>query len=182
MLGAHILFVDETGCLLIPTVRNTWAVRGKTPILRHCYRRDRISVISGISISAERERLGLYWRFHRKNIASDEIISFLTYLSRHIPGNLMVIWDGCPTHRSRKVKEFLSSHPRIYTERFPGYAPEINPDEFVWAHLKRDASNATPDNLSTLGRLLVKSLYRVKRSQKLLQSCVNASDLPWRKK
>jgi transposase len=131
---------------------------------------------------AVRTKRIVYWRFHKKNIVGDEIISFLKYLSRHIPGNLMVIWDGCPTHRSRKVKDFLSSHPRIRTERFPGYAPELNPDEFVWTHLKRDTSNATPDNLSTLGRLLVKSLYRVKRSQTLLRSCVKASSLPWRKK
>ncbi len=45
----------------------TWAPRGRTPVLRHRYRRDRISVISGLLISPLRHRMGLYYRFHRTN-------------------------------------------------------------------------------------------------------------------
>ncbi|MFH1741892.1 MAG: transposase [bacterium] len=56
-LGAHIVFVDESGFLLIPTVRKTWAPRGQTPIHRHRYRHDKISAISGISVSPNRKRL-----------------------------------------------------------------------------------------------------------------------------
>src|SRR3989304_3137100 len=62
-LGAHLVFVDESGILLIPSVHKTWAPRGQTPIIRHRYQRDKISVISGISVSPVRQRLGLYWRF-----------------------------------------------------------------------------------------------------------------------
>jgi predicted metal-dependent enzyme (double-stranded beta helix superfamily) len=51
-LGAHIVFCDESGFLLIPHVVKTWAPVGQTPIHRHvCRRRDKISVISGISVS-----------------------------------------------------------------------------------------------------------------------------------
>ena len=42
-LGAHLVFVDESGFMMIPPVRRTWAPVGKTPIVRHYYRRDRIS-------------------------------------------------------------------------------------------------------------------------------------------
>ncbi len=42
-LKAHLAFLDESGFLLIPTVRRTWAPRGQTPLLYHSYRRDRIS-------------------------------------------------------------------------------------------------------------------------------------------
>jgi hypothetical protein len=42
------VFADESGFLLIPNVAKTWAPVGQTPIHRHVYRRDKISVISGI--------------------------------------------------------------------------------------------------------------------------------------
>ena len=58
-LGAHIAFIDESGFLLIPNVVRTWAPCGDTPVHRHRQRRDRVSVISGVSVSARRQRLGL---------------------------------------------------------------------------------------------------------------------------
>jgi len=60
-LGAHIVFGDESGFLLIPTLRKTWAPRGRTPVVRHRYRHDRLSVISGISTAPQRKRVGLYF-------------------------------------------------------------------------------------------------------------------------
>ena len=60
-LGAHIVFIDESGFLLIPSVRKTLSPRGCTPILRHRQRRDRLSVISGLSVSPKRVRTGLYF-------------------------------------------------------------------------------------------------------------------------
>jgi len=53
-LGAHLIFVDESGFLLTPIVRKTWAPVGQTPIIRHRYRNDRISVIAGITASPVR--------------------------------------------------------------------------------------------------------------------------------
>ena len=57
---------------------------------------------------------------------------------RQIPGKLLVIWDGSPIHRGRAVKDFLASgaSPRLQLEQLPGYAPDLNPDEGVWKHLK----------------------------------------------
>src|ERR1700741_3517133 len=56
-LGAHIVFADESGFLLIPLVVRTWAPEGQTPIHRHRQgRRDKISVISGVSLSPQRHR------------------------------------------------------------------------------------------------------------------------------
>src|SRR5437763_16252491 len=86
-LGAHIVFADESGFLLIPTVVRTWAPRGKTPIHRHRQgRRDKISVISGISLSPKRHRLGLYYLLFFENIANEEVCVFLRALLRHLRG------------------------------------------------------------------------------------------------
>ena len=57
--GAHLAFPDESGFLLIPNVRKTWAPVGHTPQLRHSYRHDRVSVISALTVAPQRRRFGL---------------------------------------------------------------------------------------------------------------------------
>src|SRR5438445_10167047 len=86
-LKAHLVFADECGFLLIPNVRRTWAPRGQTPIVRHRYRRDKISAISAITVSAQRHRVGLYLHVHPDdNITSVEVAVFLRALLCHLRG------------------------------------------------------------------------------------------------
>jgi hypothetical protein len=58
--GAHLVFLDESGFFLTPSVRRTWAPRGQTPILDAWDRRDRIAAISSISVSPRHRRLNLH--------------------------------------------------------------------------------------------------------------------------
>ena len=171
-------FLDESGFLLIPTVRRTWAPRGQTPILRHRYRHDRISAISAVTVSFRRQRIGLYLHFHRENVSQVEVVLFLRYLLREIRGPIVLLWDGGSIHTGQEVREFLCRHSRLHVEKFPPYAPELNPDENVWGHFKRELSNGRPDNvdelLSTLGRITGK----VRSRSTLLRSFITASDLP----
>src|SRR5271170_2793704 len=55
--NAHLVFLDESGFFLTPTVRRTWGPTGHTPELFTPDRRDRISAISGITLSPQRLRL-----------------------------------------------------------------------------------------------------------------------------
>jgi transposase len=177
-LNAALVFLDESGFLLIPTVRRTWAPRGQTPIVHHRYRRDKISAISAISVSARRRHLGFYIHFHPSNITHVEVAVFLRALLRHLRGPVIVVWDGGPIHKGADVRALLARHSRLHVERFPGYAPELNPDEFVWAHFKAHLANGRPDTvtelLATLGRLS----RRLRRRPDLLRAFVHASELP----
>jgi hypothetical protein len=58
---AHLVFLDESGFMLTPTVRRTFAPRGQTPIIKSWDRHDRISAISAVTVSPKRRRLGLYF-------------------------------------------------------------------------------------------------------------------------
>lgn len=98
-LGAHLVFVDESGFLMMPPVRKTWARRGLTPIIRHHQLHQRISVISGLSVSPKKRRLGVYFNLHEKNICRDEVITFLRHLLKHLRGPAIVVWDNSRTHR-----------------------------------------------------------------------------------
>lgn len=152
---------------------------GQTPILRHSYKRDRISAISAVTVSPSRKRLGLYFRFHTTNITGVEVIGFLRHLLRHLRGPIVLLWDGGTIHRRVIVKEFLRQHKRLHAHRFPAYTPQVNPDEFVWTKAKNSLANGCPKDLDELGRRLRGTMHRVRNSQRLLRSCIHASELPW---
>jgi transposase len=177
-LAAHIVFADESGFLLIPSVRKSWAPRGRTPIVRHRARHDRISVISAISVSPRRRHLGLYYQLHDTNVGHTEVCAFLRHLLRHLRGPVIVIWDLGTIHRGEVIRHFRARHPRLHLEYLPPYAPELNPDEGVWKLAKEYLANGRPDDVPELWRELIRSLERVGRSQQRLRGCVRHSELP----
>lgn len=97
---------------------------------------------------------------------------FLKHLLQHIAGNILVIWDGSPIHRSRLIKDFLTraAAQRLRMEMLPGYAPHLNPLEYVWHYLKhevlRNVCCYTLDELQYELRLAVANL-RHKRTVSL---------------
>jgi transposase len=173
------VFVDESGFLLIPNVCRTWAPKGHTPHLRHHYRRDRLSVCTGLAISPKRRHLGLYLRCRPHNLNGLDIRAFLRHLLRHRRGPIDLLWDRGRPHRRREVQAFIAGHPRLRAHYFPSYAPELNPAEFVWTHTHRTLANGSPDDLVDLRHRLDGAVRRLRRSQPLLMSCIYAADLPW---
>ena len=154
---AHLVFPDESCFQLTPTVRRTLAPRGKTPVLRCWDRRDKISAISAITLSPRRHLPGLYFRLlpDKENFHGEEVVEFLKQLRRHLR-RFTVIWDRNQIHsRSKVVRAYLAEHPEIVVEDFPGYAPELNPDELVWGWAKygRLANYAAEDLGALRGRV-----------------------------
>lgn len=171
-------FLDESGFLMIPTVRRTWAPRGETPLLLHRYDHEKVSAISAVTVSPRRQRLGLYCHLHLENITHLEVACFVRLLLRHLRGPIVLIWDGGSIHRGPAVCDLLARHPRLHVERFPAYAPELNPDEQVWNHFKTKLANGCPLIIDHLLDDLTRLTRRARRSPKLLRSFVEGSDLP----
>jgi transposase len=173
------VFLDECGFLLIPNVRRTWAPRGQTPVVRHRYRRDKISAISAVTLSARRRRVGLYIHFYpHTNITSVEVTVFLRALLRHLRGHVIVLWDGGRIHKGPDVRALLARCPRLHVEQFPGYAPDLNPDELVWAHFKATLANGRPDNIDELLDTLSRITTKARKRPALLRSFIAGSELP----
>lgn len=172
------MFIDESGFLLIPPVRKTWAPRGQTPIHRCHQLHDRISVISGLSVSPSRKRLGLYYSLYLENISQIEVCDFLRYLLQHLRGPVTVIWDNGRPHKGRSIREFLRRYPRLHLEALPPYAPELNPDEGVWSQAKTTLANGRPDNVGELWWHLLDTLDYLAASPSSLRACVHKSELP----
>ena len=168
---------------MLPTVRRTWAPKGRTPILRQRTRsHKKVSTIGALSISPQRRRLGLYLHWHPdKNITQDEVIFFLRDLLAHLRGNVILVWDRLNAYRSGQVKLWRAIYPRLSIEWFPPYAPELNPMEYVWGHLKgHRLANHGLCELNEVYAYAKAEAEEVAGHQQLLRSFVHASKLPIR--
>ncbi len=165
--------------MLIPNVRRTWAPRGQTPIVRHRYRRDKVSAISAVTVSPERRRFGLYLHLHPgENITTMEVAIFLRALLRHLRGHVIVLLDGGSIHKGPEVQALEARCPRLHLEWFPGYAPELNPDERVWAHFKAQLANGHANTLDDLMGDLSRISKKVTKRRDLIRSFITGSELP----
>ena len=179
-LGAHLIFLDESGFLLIPNVKRTWAPAGRTPTIRYCFKHTKISAISALAVSPKRKHIALYLQFRRRSFKGPDVKCFLQHLLKHVRGPIILLWDRGRIHRHHEVKAWCQAHPRLQVEEFPGYAPELNPAEYVWCQSDSALANSMPEELDELKTMLVATKRRLLRSQNLVWSCIYASDLPWK--
>lgn len=164
------MFVDQSGFYLLPAVARTYAPVGQTPILREELSRDHLSAMSGITLEGK-----LLMMEQEKAFNAEDAVRFLRHALRQIPGKLLVIWDGSPIHRSKVVKAFLRSgaSARLQLEQLPGYAPELNPDEGIWKHLKYvELKNVCCRSLSELRGELRKAKERLRHKKHVILGCI----------
>jgi transposase len=176
---SHLVFVDESGFFLTPTVRRTLAPRGRTPVLEAWDRHDRLSAISCITVSPVAGRPNLYFRVLPHNIHGEDVVAFLEELHGRL-GMLTVIWDRNQIHsKSGAVKVWLREHAGVVAEDFPGYVPELNPDEGVWGWTKYGRlCNLAAEDVEQLWSDVVEELSEVKFRPDLLRAFLRQTGLP----
>jgi transposase len=106
---------------------------------------------------------------------NSDIVRFLKHLLRHIPGKLLVLWDSAPIHRGQPVKDCPAQGgaQRIRLEQLPGCAPDLNPDEGIWAYLKHvELGNVCCQNLPHLWRQLRQDTARLRHKRHVIQGCM----------
>ncbi len=157
--------------MLQPVVRRTWGPRGDTPVQYRWERHDRLSAISGLTVSPKCRHLGLYYVLQEHNIHAEDVETFVAELLQHFPQGIILLLDRWRVHRSA-VDQLQRRFPRrIRVEWLPSYAPELNPDEQVWNRTKyTDLANFCPQNLTDLARAVWQSLEQTKSDQSLLRS------------
>lgn len=177
--SAYIAFLDESGFFLTPTVRRTLAPRGKTPVLDAWDRRDKWSAISCVTVSPVAGRPGLYFDLLDHNAHAGDVVAFLAELHRRV-GPVTVVWDRNQIHsRAKVVKAWLTAHPGVVAEDFPGYVPDLNPDEGVWGWAKYGRlANLAADDKDELWDRVVDELIEVKFRPGLLRGFIRQTGLP----
>lgn len=180
---AHIVFIDESGYLMMPHVARTWGRRGVTPILNHRGRhREKVSAIAALSISPQRNHVGMYFKtFVNAAINQDGVIAFLRQLLRHLRGPVIIIWDNINTHRSKLVRAYLLKRRRVSVEFLPPYAPELNVVEYRWEFDKcHELANHGIERVDELHARILESNERMKQDQARLRSFIRSAPLPIR--
>jgi transposase len=182
--SAHLIFLDESGFMLTPTVRRSLAPRGQQPVLESWDRRDRISAISCISISPHRACPNLFFELLPDNSTAHavDIVDYLKALKRHLPGPWTIIWDRGNIHsKSLLVRAWLAEHPEVVTENFPGYAPDLNPDELVWGWTKYGRlPNLAAWDTAELRDSILEALCELSCDRNMLKTFINHVNLPLR--
>ena len=164
--------------MLQPLVRRTWAPKGCTPIQYSWDRRDRLSVISAITVSPQRRRLGLYFAIAQHNIRAPDVEAFVAEMLKHLPAGLILVLDRWQVHRSAARQLLERFRRRLQIEWLPAYAPQLNPDEQVWTQTKyRDLANFLPQDVTDLGQAVHQSLCRTRSQQSLLRSFFHHAEL-----
>lgn len=176
---AYLAFLDESGFMLTPTVRRTLAPRGKTPVLDAWDRRDRWSAISCVTLSPVAARPGLYFDLLGHHVHGEDVVEFLADLHRRL-GPVTVVWDRNQIHsKSKAVKAWLAAHPEVVAEDFPGYVPDLNPDEGVWGWAKYGRlANLAANDKDELWDHVVDELITVKHRPDLLRGFIKQTGLP----
>jgi transposase len=179
--GAHIAFLDESGFLLQPLVRRTLAPRGERVIMSCSASHDRVSAISSVTLSPQARNVGLYFgRWINHNVKGEDVVEFLDYLTKQLPGEWTVVWDRHKIHsKSKAVKAWLARHPRVVVEEFPPYDPQDNPDEWVWSWAKDGLlANFCPADVEALFATVLDALDQLKHRPRTLAAFVMAAGVP----
>lgn len=161
---ALIIFEDESGFSMLPSVRATWAPKGRTPVLRHRFNWKRLSMAGALAYEPDGSEAHLVFQMRPGAYNDETLIEFLTDLHA-LEGDraVILIWDGLPSHRSRRMTAWLVAQRRwLRVERLPGYAHDINPIEQVWGALKaKELANLCPDTLDQAAGVADEGLNRI---------------------
>jgi transposase len=175
------VLIDESGLLMAPLLRRTWAPRGKTPILYQCTRSyKKVSAIAALCLTPDQKKIHLYFRLHvNASIKAMVVKAFLKLLFRQIHHHpLIIVWDRLKAHRAKIVQRLFSKKLNRYNYFFPPYAPELNPVEYVWEYLKMNQLVNMPScDVLDLAKLARKSGRSLRYKQNLLHAFLKHSSL-----
>lgn len=142
-------------------------------MLQETFNWKSLSIIGGLALWR------FYFQIHAGSIKSLQVIEFLRHLQRHVRGKLLILWDGAPIHRSVLVRDYVASTGgRLMVERLPAYAPELNPVEYMWGHLKtHEIANLVTAQAWELSLEATAALRRMRRRHRIVAACYTQAEL-----
>ena len=157
-----ILYADESSFKLLPNLIKSYFPKGSKPIMEYKLIRKSLNVISAISSCGQ-----LVYKIRNSGFLGIHMADFLRQVLKSFHcRNIILIWDGATTHRSKEVKALLRTlQPgRLDLYQIPAHSPELNPDEQVWKYLKADSSlrNLACKSFKELREHLVREIENLK--------------------
>ena len=179
-LRSWIVFEDESGVSQRPSIRRTWAPKGQTPVLTHAFNWKKMSVAAALGYRWDGKRSRLFFQTKADSYNEDSLIAFLKELKREFHGKkCILIWDGLPGHKSKKMKAYLANQKkRLLVEMLPGYAPDLNPVESLWGNVKaEELANLCADDLGAVAEAVWDGMARAGACKELADSFLDHAGL-----
>lgn len=174
--GAKVFFLDEAGVRSDQVLGKTWAVRGKTPEVATSGQRQSMNAISAVNARGD-----FWFEVYSGRLNATSFIALLKHFmkGRRLPA--FVVLDGHPAHTAKVVARYVQSlRGRLELHFLPGYAPELNPDEFVWNHVKQHGLSKRPLRRGESLRVrLHDDLVSIKRNRRLVRSFFGAPSVAY---
>lgn len=169
--GAEIFWLDEAGVRSDDPLQRTWGKIGQTPLVATSSKRQSINVITALSNSG-----GFWYMAYSGRFNADKFIECLKDFMKRRRKPVVLIMDGHPVHKAKKLKEYVDSlNGKLTIELLPPYAPERNPDEYVFHYMKKQGVTKKPlkKDESLKSRVLT-DLKFIKNNKKLVRSFFDA--------
>lgn len=174
--GADIFFLDEAGVRSDDPPGRTWAAKGQTPVVSTSGQRQAVNAISAVNA------MGAFWYAVYTGRFNQGL--FIRFLKDFLKGRrrpVFLVVDGHPAHKAKAVAAFVKSlNGRLELHFLPPYAPDLNPDEFVWNHIKRHGLSKTPlKKGESLRQRVQRDLARLKAMPSLIRAFFKAPSVAY---
>lgn len=174
--GARIFFSDEAGFQSDPVLGRTYGLKGHTPVVTTSGQRQSLNVISAVNARGE------FWAVtYSGKLNAESFVAFLQDFVESQHGKIFLVVDGHPAHKANIVKDYIKSlKGRLELHFLPPYAPDLNPDEFVWSYMKNNGVSKKPlKKNESLQSRIDQDLNGIKDNRKLVQSFFQAKSVAY---
>ncbi len=174
--GGEVYFWDKSGFRADTVHGKTWGKKGETPVVERPGQRQSISAASAVNAR------GAFWYCtYHGGLTAELFVTLLRRMMRRRSKPVHLVVDGLPAHKTALVKAYVASTNGMLTLHFlPGYAPELNPDELVWSHMKRTGVARAPLRRGeTLQEKIEAQLGALKRMPRLIRSFFKAPSVSY---
>ena len=175
-VGGEVHFWDESGFRADTVHGKTWGKKGETPVIARPGQRQSISAASAVNAK------GAFWySTYQGGLNGQLFVNLLKQMTRNRSKPVHLVVDGLPAHKTKLVRDYVASTKGRLTLHFlPGYAPELNPDELVWSHVKRTGVARTPLRKGEkLGEKIEMQLAAIKKMPGLVRAFFNAPSVAY---
>lgn len=167
---------DESGFRADAVHGKTRSVKGQTPVVERPGQRQSISAASAVN-----SKRAFWYRVYQGGLTAELFVTLLKKLMRYRSKPVHLAVDGLPAHKTALVRDYVASTNGLLTLHIlPGHAPELNPDELVWRHMKRTGVARSPlCRGEKLQEKIESQLAAIKRMPQLVRSFFNAPSVAY---
>ncbi|HZN17107.1 MAG TPA: transposase [Micromonosporaceae bacterium] len=183
--GAWLCFEDESGQSLRPPKATTWGPQGCTPVAKVSGKGSGRVSVAGLVAAKPGQRSRLFYRTRtsrgrkgeRKGFTEADYAALLTAAHRQLKAPVVVVWDGLNTHTSKVMRHFVDSHDWLTVVQLTAYAPDLNPAEGAWSHVKRHLGNLAARSVDQLAAVVRTLLKRIQHRPGLIDGFIAGTGL-----